>query len=97
MFRKLKQLRKLNNSKLSDDEFYETDANDRGIIDVGAENYDDIFSYYDLNGENVLDNEFSEFLDKKASAIPQNVELALHFHVIPLAGFNDDPYTIHFL
>ena len=81
MFRKLKQLRKLNNSRLSDDEFYETDANDRGIIDVGAENYDDIFSYYDLNGENVLDNEFSEFLDKKASAIPQNVELALHFHV----------------
>ena len=25
------------------------------------------------------------------------LELALHFHVIPLAGFNDDPYTIHFL
>ena len=81
MFRKIKQLRKLNNSKLSDDEFYETDSNGRGIIDVGAENYDDIFSYYDLNGENVLDNEFSEFLDKKAGAIPQNVELALHFHV----------------
>lgn len=81
MFRKIKQLRKLNNSKLSDDEFYETDSNGRGIIDVGAENYDDIFSYYDLNGENVLDNEFSEFLDKKASAIPQNLELALHFHV----------------
>lgn len=81
MFRKIKQLRKLNNSKLSDDEFYETDSNGRGIIDVGAENYDDIFSYYDLNGENVLDDEFSEFLDKKAGAIPQNVELALHFHV----------------
>ncbi len=81
MFRKFKQIRKLENSKLADDEFYETDENDRGIIDVGAENYDDIFSYYDLNGENVLDSEFSEFLDKKATAIPQKVELALHFHV----------------
>ena len=81
MFRRFKQIRKLKNSKLADDEFYDTDENDRGIIDVGAENYDDIFSYYDLNGENVLDGEFGEFLDKKANAIPQKVELALHFHV----------------
>lgn len=81
MFRKFKQIRKLENSKLADDEFYEVDENGRGIIDVGAENYDDIFSYYDLNGENVLDAEFSDFLDKKAGAIPQKVELALHFHV----------------
>lgn len=71
----------LEKSKLADDEFYETDENGRGIIDVGAENYDDIFSYYDLNGENVLDSEFSEFLDKKSNVIPQKVELALHFHV----------------
>lgn len=81
MFKRIKQIRKLEKSKLGDDEFYETDANNRGIIDVGAENYDDIFSYYDLNGENVLDDEFAEFLDKKAKAIPQKVELALHFHV----------------
>ena len=81
MFRRIKQIRKLEKSKLADDETYEVDENGRGIIDVGAENYDDIFSYYDLNGENVLDNEFSEFLDKKANAIPQKIELALHFHV----------------
>ena len=81
MFRKFRQIRRLENSKLADDELYDTDENGRGIIDVGAENYDDIFSYYDLNGENVLDGEFSEFLDKKAGAIPQKVELALHFHV----------------
>ncbi len=81
MFKRIKQIRKLEKSKLGDDEFYETDANNRGVIDVGAENYDDIFSYYDLNGENVLDDEFAEFLDKKSKAIPQKVELALHFHV----------------
>ena len=81
MFRRLRQLRKLNNSKLVDDEFYETDVNGRGIIDVGAENYEDIFSYYDLNNTNVLDSEFEEFLNAKADAIPLTKEIALHFHV----------------
>lgn len=81
MFKRLRQLRKLNNSKLVDDEFYKSDANGRGIIDVGAENYEDIFSYYDLNNTNVLDSEFEEFLNAKADAIPLTQEIALHFHV----------------
>ena len=81
MFKRLRQLRKLNKSKLVDDEFYETDANGRGVIDVCAENYEDIFSYYDLNNTNVLDGEFEEFLDAKADAIPLKQEIALHFHV----------------
>ena len=81
MFKRLRQLRKLNNSKLVDDEVYDVDANGRGVIDVGAENYEDIFSYYDLNNTNVLDIEFEEFLDAKADAIPLTQELALHFHV----------------
>ena len=81
MFRTFKQLRKINKSKLSDDEWYEEDSSGRGIIDVGAENYDDVFSYYDLDGENVLDREFDQFLEAKADAIPLKQELALHFHV----------------
>ena len=81
MFKTFRQMRRLNRSKLSDDEWYDTDSNGRGIIDVGAENYDDIFSYYDLDGENVLDKEFDEFLGAKADAIPMKKELALHFHV----------------
>ena len=81
MFNSLKQLKKINNSKLSDDEWYETDTNGRGVIDVGAENYEDIFSYYDLEGENVLDKEFDEFLESKADAIPLKQEIAIHFHV----------------
>ena len=81
MFRRLRQLRKLNKSRLVDDEFYETDSNGRGVIDVGAENYEDIFSYYDLNNTNVLDSEFEEFLGAKADAIPLKQEIALHFHV----------------
>ena len=81
MFRSFKQLRKINNSRLSDDEWYDLDSNGRGVIDVGAENYDDVFSYYDLDGENVLDKEFNDFLEAKADAIPLKKELALHFHV----------------
>lgn len=81
MFKALKQIRKINSSRLSDDEWYDEDSNGRGIIDVGAENYDDIFSYYDLEGENVLDREFVEFIEAKADAIPLKKELALHFHV----------------
>lgn len=81
MLDSFKKLRKINHSKLSDDEWYDTDSNGRGVIDVGAENYDDVFSYYDLEGENVLDKEFNEFLEAKADAIPLKKELALHFHV----------------
>ena len=81
MFNSIKQLRKINRSKLSEDEWYDEDSNGRGIIDVGAENYDDVFSYYDLDGEGVLDKEFDQFLEAKADAIPMKQELALHFHV----------------
>lgn len=81
MFKMFKQMRKINKSKLSNDEWYATDENGRGIIDVGAENYDDVFSYYDLDGESVLDNEFVEFLEAKADAIPLKEELAIHFHI----------------
>ena len=77
MFNSLRQLRKINRSKLSEDEWYDEDSNGRGIIDVGAENYDDVFSYYDLDGEGVLDKEFDEFLEAKADAIPMKQELAL--------------------
>lgn len=81
MFKTFKQMRKINKSSLSEGEWFDTDSNGRGVIDVGAENYDDIFSYYDLDGENVLDKEFDDFLEIKADAIPLKQELALHFHV----------------
>lgn len=81
MLKRIKQLNKLKKSSLSEDEYYKQDGSGRGIIDVGAENYDDILSYYDLEGENVLDREFDEFLRAKAEAIPIKKELSLHFHV----------------
>lgn len=81
MFRRLKKLNSLYNSKLGYEEKYFLDEYDRGIIDVGAEHYDDLFSYYDMDGKSVLDTEFVEFIEKKADAIPIDKELTLCFHV----------------
>lgn len=81
MIASFKKFKKINESKLVEAERYDKDDQGRGIIDVGAEKYEDIFSYYDLDGENVLDWEFVDFVEKKADAIPQKEELALHFHV----------------
>lgn len=81
MFYRHKKLNKLYNSKLGYEEKYYVDEYDRGIIDVGAEHYDDLFSYYDMDGKSVLDKEFVEFIEMKADAIPLNKDLTLCFHV----------------
>ena len=81
MLKQFRTNRELQNSRLSEEEKYQTDEMGRGIIDVGAENYDDLFSYYNLNGKNVLDKEFDEFLEEKADSIPIEQELAIHFHI----------------
>lgn len=81
MFRRLKKLNSLYNSKLGYEERYFVDEYDRGIIDVGAEHYDDLFSYYDMDGKSILDKEFIDFIEMKADSIPLNKELSLCFHV----------------
>lgn len=81
MFSRLKKLHKLYNSKLGYEEKYFIDEYDRGIIDIGAENYDDLFSYYDIDGKSVLDKEFIEFIEMKADSIPLKKDITLCFHV----------------
>lgn len=82
MFEKYKSAKELKkNEKLLDDEKFSIDANGNGIIDVGAEDYNDIFSYYSLNGYNVLDSEFDVFLEAKAEAIPLERELTIQCHI----------------
>ena len=81
MFRRLRKLNSLYNSKLGYEEKYFVDEQDRGIIDVGAEHYDDLFSYYDMDGKSILDQEFISFIEMKADSIPINKELSLCFHV----------------
>ena len=82
MFEGYKRYRDLKkNTKLNTDEKFKVDQDGRGVIEIGAENYEDIFSYYSLNGSNVLDGEFVNFLETKADAIPLKYDLSLHFHV----------------
>ena len=78
-YKRNKDLRK--NTKLNKDEKFKIDDEGRGVIEIGAENYEDIFSYYSLNGSNVLDWEFNNFLEAKADAIPLKYDLSLHFHI----------------
>lgn len=81
MFRRIKKLNSLYNSKLGYEERYFVDEYDRGIIDVGAEHYDDLFSYYDMDGKSILDNEFIDFIEMKADSIPPHKDLTLCFHI----------------
>lgn len=82
MFESFKRYRELKkNTKLIEDEKFLVDEEGRGIIEIGAENYEDIFSYYSLNGSNVLDGEFNKFLEAKADSIPLKYDLTLNFHV----------------
>ena len=81
MFRRQKKLNSLFNSKLGYEERYFVDEHDRGIIDVGIENYDDLFSYYDIDGKTILDPEFIEFIEQKADSIPLSKDLTLCLHV----------------
>lgn len=82
MFGRYKKIKLIDNSKLGYDESYQIDNDGRGLINVGAENYDDLFSYYDLDGKTVLDKEFEEYLEAKADAIPMDKELTIVFHVV---------------
>lgn len=82
MFHTIKKSREFKkNTKLLQDENYQIDQDGRGVIEIGAENYNDIFSYYSLNNSNVLDGEFNSFLEAKADVIPMKYDLTLNFHI----------------
>ena len=82
MFERFKRSRELmHNRKLANDEKVYFDEEGNGIIDVGAEEYSDIFSYYSLNGYNVLDTEFNNFIEAKADTIPMKRNLTMVFHI----------------
>jgi len=57
------------------------DEEGRGIINVGAENFDDIFSPYCFKGGDTLSLEMVEYLWEKQAAIPLDYDLTLRFNV----------------
>lgn len=57
------------------------DNSNRAIIDIGAENYDDIFSQFCYKGGDTLSSNLVEYLQQKANAIPLEYDLTMRFHV----------------
>ena len=57
------------------------DDEDRAIINVGAENYDDVFSPYCFKGGDTLPLELVSYLNQKANTIPLDYDLVIRFHV----------------
>lgn len=79
-FRRLRELQRI--SKIKDEEeLMKFDDKERAIIDVGAENYDDIFSPFCLYDMNVLDFELEDYLDNKSDSIPLEYDLKLIFYI----------------
>lgn len=57
------------------------DGEERAIINVGAENYDDIFSPYCYKGGDTLSPTLVDYLQQKSNTIPLDYDLTIRFHV----------------
>lgn len=57
------------------------DEDGRGIVNIGAENYDDIFSPYCYKGGDTLSFEMVEYLMEKQEIIPLDYDLTLRFNI----------------
>ena len=77
---RIKKYKKQLHLKPNNDGFVCDDEN-RAIINVGAENYDDIFSPYCYKGGDTLSSNLVEYLQQKSNAIPIDYDLTIRFHV----------------
>lgn len=66
---------------IEDSDGFVCDEDGRGIINVGAENYDDIFSPYCFKGGDTLSLELVEYLWDKQGVIPLDYDLTIRFNV----------------
>ena len=73
--------------EIEDSDGFVCDEKGRAIINVGAENYDDIFSPYCFKGGDTLSSSLVEYLNQKASVIPLEYDLTIKFHI---KGANDE-------
>lgn len=66
---------------IEDSDGFVCDDDGRGIINVGAENFDDIFSPYCFKGGDTLSLEMVEYLWEKQAVIPLDYDLTIRFNV----------------
>ncbi len=57
------------------------DSLGRAIIDVGAENYDDVFSQFCYKGGDTLSSSLVQYLMQKSNTIPLKYDLTIRFHI----------------
>ncbi len=77
------RIKKLKNKlkEIEDGDGFVCDENGKAIINVGAENYDDIFSPYCYKGGDMLSSSLVEYLNQKSNVIPLEYDLTIKFHV----------------
>ena len=66
---------------IEDSDGFVCDEDGRALINVGAENYDDIFSPYCFKGGDTLSLELVEYLWDKQGAVPLDYDLTINFNV----------------
>ena len=67
--------------EIEDGDGFVCDDQGRDIINVGAENYDDIFSPYCYKGGDTLSSSLVEYLNQRSNVIPLEYDLTIKFHV----------------
>lgn len=78
-----KRIRDLKKSlkKSGNQNSYEINEDGQAVINIGAENYDDIFSPYCYKGGDSLAYEMVAYLEEKAESVPLDTDLVMRFHV----------------
>ena len=66
---------------IEDADGFSCDDSGRAIINVGAENYDDIFSPYCFKGGDTLSFEMVDYLWEKQGVVPLDYDLTIQFNV----------------
>ncbi len=78
--KRTKQLKEKFNS-ITNQKSYSFDSFGRAIIDVGAENYDDVFSRFCYKGGDTLSSNLVQYLMQKSNTIPLKYDLTIRFHI----------------
>lgn len=78
--KRIKELKSALKYKRHNNDFVIID-DERAIINIGAENYDDIFSPYCYKGGDTLSSTLVDYLQQKSNAVPYDYDLTMRFHV----------------
>ena len=78
-----KRIKELSNElkNMENSDGFVCDDDGRAVVNIGAENYDDIFSPYCFKGGDTLSLELDDYLCYQAAFVPLDYDLTLRFYV----------------